>query len=120
MTHSAATTDQPLDESTRRQDDVLERLIAVATAIEEEWAHGARRVEALERQAELVRDEVRERTALLEDQQAEVMMELARLRPVDDIALVLGVSPTGARHLLLDAARRVASRIPEPRLEPAD
>lgn len=114
MPRTAPDPDQHLDSSFRREDTVLERLATVAAAIDDEWVRGASRVQELQRQAELVRDEVRERTAALEDEQAVALLELARLRSMDDIASLLGVSGEGAKHLLREAARRVASRSLEP------
>lgn len=100
-----------------REDGALGRLAATSAAIDDAWAEGARRVEELQREAERVRDEVRARTVQLEAEQAAAMLELAQMWPVDELAVLLGVSVAQARELVRDAEEHVA--VPRPRVEPA-
>jgi DNA repair exonuclease SbcCD ATPase subunit len=97
----------------QRADDALERLAAASAAIDEAWADGARRVEELRRQAERVRDEVRERTARLEARQARAVLDLAQLWPADGLALLLGMSADQVEELIQDAEEH--AEVPSPR-----
>lgn len=97
------------DEQRRqREDDALERFAATTAAIDEAWVDGARRVEELRRQAEQVRDEVRTRTAELEAQQAQAVLELVDLWPAEQLAQMLGVSGEQLDELIQDAQRHVS------------
>jgi hypothetical protein len=73
-------------------------------AIDEAWTEGARGVQELERQAEQLRDDVRARTERLEFEQATAVRELLRLRPMEDLATMLGVSVPQLEQLARDLA----------------
>lgn len=115
MTHSV-TTKQPV-ESVPTDQSALEQLVTTAAAIEAEWAAGARQVEELERQAERIRDEARQRTAALEEQQADAIVVLYRTRSIEELAQVLGVPLDDALRVVREAEERVALRLPLQRSE---
>jgi predicted transcriptional regulator len=101
MTRTVTTT-QPAEQ------DAFEQLVATSAAIEAEWTRGVRRVEELQRQAEQVRDEVRRRTAELEDQQARAILAVLGTRTVEELAGMLGTGVDEALRVVRDAEARVA------------
>ncbi|HEX5118452.1 MAG TPA: hypothetical protein VFW65_24975 [Pseudonocardiaceae bacterium] len=105
MTHTV-TTSRPADLAPV-EEDALDQLVTAAAAIEDEWARGVREVEQLEWQAERVRDDVRERTAALEDQQAEAIVVLYRTRSIEDLAQLLGMTLDDALPVVRKAEERV-------------
>jgi hypothetical protein len=94
------------------EDDALARLASSAAAIDEVWAEGVRRIEDLEQQAQRVRDEVRRRTAVLEAEQAGAVLDLARIWPAEDLALLMGVPPAHIEEMVRDAQEHM---VPWPR-----
>jgi hypothetical protein len=109
-------TTQPVD-LTSEDRDALERLVTASAAIETEWSWGARQVEKLQRQAERVRDDVRERTAVLERQQADAVLELYRSRSVEGLAQLLGMSLDDTVRAVREAEERVTPGVPRQRTE---
>lgn len=97
--------------------DALERLVTASAAIETEWSWGAKQVEKLERQAERIRDDVRERTAVLERQQADALLELYRTRSVEDLARLLGMSLDDVLRSVREAEQRIEPSVPRQRTE---
>jgi hypothetical protein len=101
------------DEPSDREDDALQRFVVAAVAMDEVWTEGARQVEELEQQAERIRDDVRDRAAVLETEQARAIMDLLRIRPVEELAVLLGSSVEQLRELVREA--RVTLSVPQPR-----
>jgi hypothetical protein len=95
------------------EDDALQRFVVAAVAMDEVWTEGARRVEELERQAERIRDEVRDRAAVLETEQARAIMDLLHIRPIEELAVLLGSSVEQLGELVRDA--QVTQSVPQPR-----
>jgi hypothetical protein len=87
--------------------------VVAAVAMDEVWTEGARQVEELEQQAERIRDDVRDRAAVLETEQARAIMDLLRIRPVEELAVLLGSSVEQLRELVREA--RVTLSVPQPR-----
>lgn len=117
-TDLSARTKRTLDVLLRRRDQIdarqasdgaLGRLAAASAAIDEAWADGARRVEELQREAERVRDEVRARTVALEAEQASAILELAAMWPVEDLAVLLGVSAGQVDEMVRDAEAKATA-----------
>jgi hypothetical protein len=94
------------------EDDALARLASSAAAIDEVWASGVRRIEDLERQAQRIRDEVRNRTSELEAEQSDAVLDLARVWPAEDLALLMGVPPRQIEEMVRDAEEHA---VPGPR-----
>jgi hypothetical protein len=88
------------------EDDALERFVVAAVAADEVWTEGARRIEELEQQAERIRDDMRDRAAVLETEQAKAIMDLLHLRPIEEVAALLGTSVEQLGELV---------RVPQPR-----
>jgi hypothetical protein len=116
----ARTADAEAGDRRRREDSALERFTVATVAIDEAWTEGARRVEELEREAERIRDEVRSRTDRLECEQAIAVLDLLRVRPAEDVAVLLGV-PFEYVVELARAAEDAERAVPTPReaAEPA-
>jgi len=95
------------------EDDALQRFVVAAVAMDEVWTEGARRVEELEQQAERIRDEVRDRAAVLETEQARAIMDLLHVRPIKQLDVLLGTSVEQLGELVRDA--QVALSVPQPR-----
>jgi len=95
------------------EDDALQRFVVAAVAMDEVWTEGARRIEELERQAERIRDEVRDRAAVLETEQARAIMDLLHIRPIEELAELLGTSVEQLGELVRDA--QLALSVPQPR-----
>jgi hypothetical protein len=112
--------DAHTEERRELEDWALQRFAVAAVAIDEAWTAGARKVEELERQAEQVRDDVRAHTARLEAEQAAAVLDLLRVRPVEDLAALLGVPVEQVQSLVRDAEALVAQNVPEPRLHSED
>jgi hypothetical protein len=85
------------------EDSALQRFAVAAVAIDEAWTDGAQRVAELEQEAERIRDEVRTRTKRLEAEQAAAIVDLVRVRPVEDLAALLGVPVEQVLSLVRDA-----------------
>lgn len=85
------------------EDSALQRFAVAAVAIDEAWTEGAERVAELEQEAERIRDEVRTRTKRLEAEQAAAIVDLVRVRPVEDLAALLGVPVEQMLSLVRDA-----------------
>ena len=88
-------------------DAALERLAAASAAIDDAWAEAARRVDELQREAERVRDEARARAAGWEAEHATALLELAAMWPVEELAVLLGVSVEQVGELVQDAEQQV-------------
>lgn len=101
------------DGQSEGEDDAQERFVVAAVAMDEVWTEGARRVEELEQQAERIRDEVRDRAAVLETEQARAIMDLLHIRPIEELAVLLGASVEQLGALVRDA--RVTLSVPQPR-----
>jgi hypothetical protein len=101
------------DEPSDREDDALQRFVVAAVAMDEVWTEGARQVEELEQQAERIRDDVRDRAAVLETEQARAIMDLLHIRPIEELAVLLGSSVEQLGELVRDA--HVAPAVPQPR-----
>lgn len=110
MAHTVTTT-EPAGLATDEQ-QALDQIMSTAAAIEAEWSRGTREVEELERQAERIRDDVRERTEILERRQAEAVLALYRTRSVEDLAPVLGMTLDDTLRVVREAEARVEPRIP--------
>jgi hypothetical protein len=100
-------------ESVDSEDDALQRFVVAAVAMDEVWTEGARRVEELEQQAERIRDEVRDHAAVLETEQARAIMDLLHIRPIEELAELLGSSVEQLGELVRDA--QVTLSVPQPR-----
>jgi hypothetical protein len=100
-------------ESVDSEDDALQRFVVAAVAMDEVWTEGARRVEELEQQAERIRDEVRDHAAVLETEQARAIMDLLHIRPIEELAELLGSSVEQLGELVRDA--QVTLAVPQPR-----
>jgi hypothetical protein len=100
-------------ESVDSEDDALQRFVVAAVAMDEVWTEGARRVEELEQQAERNRDEVRDHAAVLETEQARAIMDLLHIRPIEELAELLGSSVEQLGELVRDA--QVTLAVPQPR-----
>jgi hypothetical protein len=81
--------------------------------MDEGWTEGARRIEELERQAERIRDDVRDRAAVLETERARAIMDLLHVRPIEELAVLLGSSVEQLGELVRDA--QVTLPVPQPR-----
>jgi hypothetical protein len=103
----------PSAEQRDREDDALQRFVVAAVAMDEVWTEGARQVEELEQRAERIRDDVRDRTAVLETEQARAITDLLRMRSVEELAVLLGSSVDQVRELVRDA--QVTLSVPQPR-----
>ena len=115
----ARTADAETDERRKREDSALQRFTVATVAIDEAWTEGAKRVEELEREAERIRDEVRSRTERLECEQAVAVLDLLRVRPAEDVAMLLGV-PFEYVVELARLAEAAEGAVPRPRAaEPA-
>jgi hypothetical protein len=101
------------DAHSERDDDALQRFVVAAVAMDEVWTEGARRIEELEQQAERIRDDVRDRAAVLETEQARAIMDLLRIRPVEELAALLGTPVDQLRELVRDAQATLS--VPQPR-----
>jgi hypothetical protein len=101
------------DDQRDHEDDALRRFVVAAVAMDEVWTEGARQVEELEQQAERIRDDVRDRTTVLETEQARAIMDLLRIRSVEELAALLGSSVEQVRELARDA--KVTLAVPQPR-----
>jgi hypothetical protein len=100
-------------ESADSEDDALQRFVVAAVAMDEVWTEGARRVEELEQQAERIRDEVRDHAAVLETEQARAIMDLLHIRPIEELAELLGSSVEQLGELVRDAQATLS--VPQPR-----
>ena len=100
-------------DSSESEDDALQRFVVAAVAMDEVWTEGARRIEELERQAERIRDEVRDRAAVLETEQARAIMDLLHIRPIEELAELLGASVEQLGELVRDG--QVTLSVPQPR-----
>jgi hypothetical protein len=96
-----------------REDDALQRFVVAAVAMDEVWTEGAQQVQELEQQAERIRDDVRDRTTVLEIEQARAIMDLLRIRPAEELAVLLDSSIEQVRELVRDA--QVTLSVPQPR-----
>jgi hypothetical protein len=101
------------DERRDHEDDALRRFVVAAVAMDEVWTEGARQVEELEQQAERIRDDVRDRTAVLETEQARAIIDLLRIRSAEELAALLGSSVEQIRELERDAQGTLS--VPQPR-----
>lgn len=97
------------------EDSALQRFAVAAVAIDEAWTEGARRVAELEQQAERIRDEVRVRTKRLEAEQAAAIVDLVRVRPVEDLAALLGVPVEQVLGLVREAEELLGRALPAER-----
>jgi hypothetical protein len=95
------------------EDDALRRFVVAAVATDEVWTEGARRIEELEQQAERIRDDVRDRAAVLETEQARAIMDLLHVRPIEELAVLLGSSVEQLGELVRDA--QVTLSVPQQR-----
>ncbi len=101
--HQRTGPDSPTREHQQQQDDALRRLVRAAIELDEVWTEAARCVTELERQAERVRDETREKADRLEIEQAMAITDLLRLQSEQDLAAVLGVPRPRLRELVREA-----------------
>lgn len=101
------------DAHSESEDDALRRFVVAAVAMDEAWTEGARRIEELEQQAERIRDDVRDRAAVLETEQARAIMDLLHVRPIEELAALLGSSVEQLGELARDA--QVTLSVPQPR-----
>jgi hypothetical protein len=101
------------DAHSENEDDALQRFVVAAVAMDEVWTEGARRIEELEQQAERIRDDVRDRGAVLETEQARAIMDLLHIRPIEELAVLLGSSVEQLGELVRDA--HVTLAVPQPR-----
>ena len=95
------------------EDDALRRFVVAAVAMDEAWTEAARRIEELEQQAERIRDGVRDRAAVLETEQARALVDLLHVRPIEDLAVLLGSSVEQLGEVARDA--QVTLSVPQPR-----
>jgi hypothetical protein len=85
------------------EDDALRRFVVAAVAMDEVWTEGARRIEELAQQAERIRDDVRDRAAVLETEQARAITDLLHVRPIEELAVLFGSSVGQLGELARDA-----------------
>jgi hypothetical protein len=97
------------------EDSALQRFAVAAVAIDEAWTEGARRVAELAQEAERIRDEVRVRTKRLEAEQAAAIVDLVRVRPVEDLAAFLGVPVEQVLDLVREAEQLLGGALPAER-----
>jgi hypothetical protein len=81
--------------------------------MDEVWTEGARLIEELDQQAERIRDEVRDRAAVLETEQARALVDLLHVRPIEDLAVLLGSSVEQLGEVA--RAAQVTLSVPQPR-----
>jgi predicted XRE-type DNA-binding protein len=96
------------EEHRQQQNDALRRLVRAAIELDEVWTEAARCVTELERQAERVRDETREKADRLEVEQAMAITDLLRLQSEQDLATVLGVPQPRLQELVAGAQLTLA------------